>query len=78
MTDSSRLTSALPSDGGFGVRGKSVPGMVFGGLTVIANAPNPVGQALVGRFFDGAIAPLGLFTGALVPTPIAAFVFRVL
>ena len=29
-----------------------------GGLTVIANAPNPAGQALLGRFFGGAVHPL--------------------
>ncbi|MEO7274008.1 MAG: putative Na+/H+ antiporter [Vicinamibacterales bacterium] len=46
-----------------------------GGLTVIANAPNPAGQALLGRFFGGAIAPLGLFLGALLPTIIAALAF---
>jgi predicted cation transporter len=49
-----------------------------GGLTVIANAPNPAGQALLGRFFDDAISPLGLLAGALVPTLIAAVVFRLL
>ena len=52
--------------------------VVGGGLTVIANAPNPAGQALLGRFFDGAISPLGLLAGAIGPTLIAAFVFRVL
>ena len=52
--------------------------VVGGGLTVIANAPNPAGQALLGRFFDGAISPFGLFAGALVPTLIAAAVFRLL
>ena len=52
--------------------------VVGGGLTVIANAPNPAGQALLGRFFDGAISPLGLLAGAIVPTLIAAFAFRVL
>jgi hypothetical protein len=46
-----------------------------GGLTVIANAPNPVGQALLGRFFDNAVAPLSLFAGALVPTLIAGAAF---
>ena len=51
--------------------------VVGGGLTVIANAPNPAGQALLGRFFDGAISPLGLLAGALLPTVIAAIVFRV-
>ena len=49
-----------------------------GGLTVIANAPNPAGQALLGRFFDGAIHPLGLLAGAALPTVITAAVFRVL
>ncbi len=52
--------------------------VVGGGLTVIANAPNPAGQALLGRFFNGAISPLGLLGGAVVPTLIAAAVFRLL
>ncbi|RPI53914.1 MAG: hypothetical protein EHM55_12410 [Acidobacteria bacterium] len=52
--------------------------VVGGGLTVIANAPNPAGQALLGRFFDGAISPLGLLAGALVPTLVAGVVFRLL
>ena len=47
-----------------------------GGLTVIANAPNPAGQSLLSRFFDGAVIPLGLLLGALVPTFIAALLFR--
>jgi hypothetical protein len=49
-----------------------------GGLTVIANAPNPAGQALLGRFFSGAVHPLWLFAGAIVPTLVAAAVFRLL
>jgi hypothetical protein len=52
--------------------------VVGGGLTVIANAPNPAGQALLGRFFGGAISPLGLLSGAVLPTLIAAAVFRLL
>ncbi len=52
--------------------------VVGGGLTVIANAPNPAGQALLGRYFDNAVHPLRLFLGALVPTMIAALVFRLL
>jgi hypothetical protein len=47
-----------------------------GGLTVIANAPNPAGQALLGRFFGGAVHPIRLFAGAVIPTLIAAVVFR--
>jgi hypothetical protein len=46
-----------------------------GGLTVIANAPNPAGQALLSRFFGGAVSPLGLLLGALIPTAIAALLF---
>jgi hypothetical protein len=49
-----------------------------GGLTVIANAPNPAGQALLSRFFDGAVSPLWLMLGALPPTIIAAMAFRLL
>ena len=32
--------------------------MTGGGLTVIANAPDPAGQALLARFYGGAVAPL--------------------
>jgi hypothetical protein len=46
-----------------------------GGLTVIANAPNPAGQALLGQFFDGAVHPLRLLAAAAVPTLIAAALF---
>jgi hypothetical protein len=49
-----------------------------GGLTVIANAPNPAGQALLNRFFGGAIFPVGLLLGALIPTFIAAIAFRLI
>jgi len=49
-----------------------------GGLTVIANAPNPAGQALLTRFFDDAVEPLLLFAGALLPTLIACLAFRAL
>jgi hypothetical protein len=49
-----------------------------GGLTVIANAPNPAGQALLGRFYDGAVHPLYLLAGAIIPTLVAAAAFRLL
>ena len=49
-----------------------------GGLTVIANAPNPAGQSLLQRFFPGGVSPLGLLLGALVPTLIVAVSFMVL
>jgi Putative Na+/H+ antiporter len=49
-----------------------------GGLTVIANAPNPAGQAILGRFFNGSVLPGGLLLGALLPTAIASVAFRLL
>jgi hypothetical protein len=52
--------------------------VVGGGLTVIANAPNPAGQALLGPFFGGRVSPVGLLAGAILPTLIAAVVFRLL
>jgi hypothetical protein len=52
--------------------------VVGGGLTVIANAPNPAGQALLGRFFDGVVLPIGLALGALLPTIISALAFRLI
>ncbi|MRW89482.1 hypothetical protein GJ699_05750 [Duganella sp. FT80W] len=50
-----------------------------GGLTVIANAPNPAGAALLRRgFHDQSISALGLLAGALPPTAIAALAFLLL
>ena len=50
-----------------------------GGLTVIANAPNPAGFSILrGCFDDGGIHPLGLFAAALLPTVVAVLAFRLL
>ena len=50
-----------------------------GGLTVIANAPNPAGVAILrSKFEDGAIHPLGLLVAALPPTMVAVLAFRLL
>lgn len=47
-----------------------------GGLTVIANAPNPAGVALLRRGFnDESIGVLGLLLGALLPTAVATVFF---
>jgi len=47
-----------------------------GGLTVIANAPNPAGVALLRQGFDQeSIGALGLLLGALAPTAVAAAMF---
>lgn len=48
-----------------------------GGLTIIANAPNPAGASILkGTFHEGAISPLSLFLGALPPTLVAIACFR--
>ena len=52
-------------------------GVTGGGLTVIANAPNPAGQAILGRYFADGISPLGLLAGAAVPTLVMAACFSV-
>jgi hypothetical protein len=46
-----------------------------GGLTVIANAPNPAGQSILGRFFPDGISAVKLFLGALIPTLILCAAF---
>jgi hypothetical protein len=48
-----------------------------GGLTVIANAPNPAGFAILkDHFADQSISALGLFGAALPPTLVAIACFR--
>ncbi|WP_151445868.1 putative Na+/H+ antiporter [Lacisediminimonas profundi] len=50
-----------------------------GGLTVIANAPNPAGATILKEKFPGnAIHPLGLLIAALPPTLVAVMAFRIL
>ena len=50
-----------------------------GGLTIIANAPNPAGAAILkSHFDDNSIDPRYLFLGALLPTLIASLCFIIL
>ena len=50
-----------------------------GGLTIIANAPNPAGVALLRRgFADDSIGAGELFVGALLPTLVAIAAFTLL
>jgi hypothetical protein len=51
--------------------------VVGGGLTVIANAPNPAGQSILSKFFPDGVSPLGLLLGALAPTVIVGAVFLI-
>lgn len=48
-----------------------------GGLTVIANAPNPAGYSILkGSFEHEEVSALGLFAAALIPTLVAIAAFR--
>jgi hypothetical protein len=50
-----------------------------GGLTVIANAPNPAGFAILkGSFAEGSISAAGLAAAASIPTIVAAAAFMLL
>lgn len=79
LTDNAALTylgTLVPSLSD-GAKYALVAGAVAGGgLTVIANAPNPAGYGLLrDSFGDDGISPLGLFLGALPYTLLAAGAF---
>lgn len=73
------LASLVP-DFGPGLKYAVVAGAVTGGgLTVIANAPNPAGQSLLGKYFGNeGIHPGGLFLAAILPTVIMGAAFMLL
>jgi Na+/H+ antiporter NhaD/arsenite permease-like protein len=61
-----------------GTKYAAVAGAVTGGgLTVIANAPNPAGQSILSKHFEGGISAVGLLAGALLPTLIVLGCFLV-
>ncbi len=50
-----------------------------GGLTIIANAPNPAGASILRRYFpDETVDPLKLFLAASLPTLVTIAAFRLL
>jgi hypothetical protein len=49
-----------------------------GGLTIIANAPNPAGQSILKEYFGNSVSPMSLLLGALIPTIILWLCFAVL
>jgi len=80
VTDNAALTylgslvDGLPADAKYSLVAGAVSG---GGLTVIANAPNPAGFAILkGTFDDGAISPLWLLVAATPPTLTAIVAFQ--
>ncbi|NHZ36944.1 putative Na+/H+ antiporter [Massilia rubra] len=79
ITDNAALTYLGSLIGGLSDQAKYmlVAGAVAGGgLTIIANAPNPAGAALVrDGFEDESIGVAGLLAGALPPTIVAMIMF---
>jgi Na+/H+ antiporter NhaD/arsenite permease-like protein len=80
FTDNAALTylGSLVEDLSEGFKYALVAGAVTGGgFTIIANAPNPAGLAILrGQFEVEAIHPIRLFLAALLSTIIAALAFR--
>jgi hypothetical protein len=48
-----------------------------GGLTIIANAPNPAGVSILKKYFNNEVSPGGILAGALGPTAIVWLIFLV-
>jgi len=48
-----------------------------GGLTIIANAPNPAGVSILKKYFKDEVSPGGILAGAAVPTAIVWLIFMV-
>ena len=84
LTDNAALTylGSLAEDITAELKYALVAGAVTGGgLTVIANAPNPAGVGILHTaksFGSEGISPLGLFVGALPPTIVAVVFFWLL
>jgi len=80
VTDNAALTylGSLIPDVSDGFKYSLVAGAVTGGgLTVIANAPNPAGFSILkGTFEDETISAGGLFLAALLPTLVAIACFQ--
>ena len=82
ITDNAALTylGSLVEDPADTFKYSLVAGAVTGGgLTVIANAPNPPGFAILkDSLADGSISALGLAAAATAPTLVAAAAFQLL
>ena len=48
-----------------------------GGLTIIANAPNPAGVSILKKYFNNEVSPGGILAGALAPTAIVWLIFLI-
>jgi len=52
--------------------------VVGGGLTIIANAPNPAGLSILKKYFNDEVSPAGILAAAIVPTVIMWLIFALL
>ena len=78
FNDNAAITylSTLVPDLSDGLKYAVVAGAVAGGgLTVIANAPNPAGQSLLKNHFENGVSPAKLLLAALAPTIIVWLTF---
>ncbi|RLA87116.1 MAG: hypothetical protein DRG58_11120 [Deltaproteobacteria bacterium] len=48
-----------------------------GGLTIIANAPNPAGVSILKKYFNNEVSASGILAGAMIPTAIMLLIFSV-
>jgi hypothetical protein len=68
------LAAQAPGLGDFAKYAVVAGAVAAGGLTVIANAPNPAGQSILGKHFAGHVSPGKLALAALVPTIICIII----
>jgi Na+/H+ antiporter NhaD/arsenite permease-like protein len=81
ITDNAALTylGSLVQGVGDDYKYALVAGAVTGGgLTIIANAPNPAGFAILRESFAGALNPVHLLLAAIPPTLVTIVAFRFL
>jgi hypothetical protein len=48
-----------------------------GGLTVIANAPNPAGQSILKKYYKNGVSPAGILAGAVLPAVVVWLSFLI-
>ena len=81
FNDNAAITflSTLVPDFSEGMKYSVVAGAVAGGgLTIIANAPNPAGLSILKSFFDEEVSPGSIFLAAVLPTAILWLTFLIL
>lgn len=72
------LAAQAPGLGDFAKYAVVAGAVAAGGMTVIANAPNPAGQSILGHHFAGNVQPGKLALAALLPTLVCIVLLLVL